>query len=78
MPTEFIVPGQLPVPAALDLARTIVRRAERRCVAYARAGGLEKSLVVRYLNRLSDYLFMLARATETEWQPFKLEGEEPS
>ena len=67
LPTEFVVPGQAPLPAALEVARTIVRRAERRCVTYARAGGLEE--VLRYLNRLADYLYVLARATETEWEP---------
>lgn len=69
MPTEFVVPGQAPLPAALDVARTVARRAERRAVAYARSGGLEGSYVVPYLNRLADYLYMLARSAETEWQP---------
>lgn len=69
MPTEFVVPGGSPVAAALDLARTVVRKAERRSVTYARAGGLEGSLVVPYLNRLADYLYMLARAAESEWVP---------
>lgn len=69
MPTEFVVPGQAPLPAAIDVARTVARRAERRVVAYARSEGLEDSEVVPYLNRLADYLYMLARAAETEWQP---------
>ena len=73
MPTEFIVPGQAPLPAALDVARTVARRAERRVVAYARSGGLENSVVVPYLNRLADYLYMLVRAAETEWQPTRPE-----
>jgi cob(I)alamin adenosyltransferase len=69
MPTEFIVPGGNEVAAALDVARTVVRRAERRAVAYAEQGGLDGSEVVRYLNRLADYLYMLARAAESEWTP---------
>jgi cob(I)alamin adenosyltransferase len=69
MPTEFIVPGQAPLSAALDVARVVARRAERRVVAYARSGGLDQSNVLPYLNRLADYLYMLVRAAETEWQP---------
>jgi cob(I)alamin adenosyltransferase len=69
LPTEFIVPGQAPLPAALDVARVVARRAERRVVAYARSGGLDGSSVLPYLNRLADYLYMLVRAAETEWQP---------
>ncbi len=67
LPTSFVVPGQAPLPAAIDVARTVVRRAERRCVSYSREGGLSE--VLRYLNRLADYLYVLARATETGWEP---------
>jgi cob(I)alamin adenosyltransferase len=56
-PTEFVLPGQTPVAAALDLARTVVRRAERSGVSVAATG----SSVVPYLNRLSDLLWTLAR-----------------
>ncbi len=63
------MPGGNPVAAALDVARTVVRRAERRSVAIADAGELEGSDVVRYLNRLADYLYMLARAAEGDWIP---------
>lgn len=72
-PTEFTVPGEAQLPAALDHARAVVRRAERRCVTFARAGGLDESAVVRYLNRLADYLYTLVRATESEWQPSRPE-----
>lgn len=68
-PTEFIVPGETPLSAALDHSRTVVRRAERRCVTYARAGGLDDSSVVSYLNRLADYLYTLVRDNEPEWKP---------
>ena len=72
-PTEFIVPGDNPLSAALDHARTVVRRAERRCLTYARSGGLKDSEVIRYLNRLADYVYSLVRATESEWKPSRTE-----
>lgn len=61
LPQEFVVPGGSEASAAVDLARTVVRRAERACVAMERAGLLPDAVVLRYLNRLSDYLFVLAR-----------------
>ena len=69
MPETFIVPGGSALAAALDVARTVVRRAERRAVEYAAAGGLDESLVVPYLNRMADYVYMLARDAESEWAP---------
>ena len=59
-PTEFVVPGQTRVSAALDVARTVARRAERDAIAAADPG----SEVVPYLNRLSDLLWTLARWQE--------------
>jgi cob(I)alamin adenosyltransferase len=59
-PKEFVIPGQNPVAAALDVARTVVRRAERLSVSY----GLENSYVTPYLNRLSDLVWSLARWQE--------------
>ncbi len=56
----FIIPGGTPKAAALHLARTVCRRAERRVVALRRSGEVP-DLVVIYLNRLSDLLFTLAR-----------------
>jgi len=64
LPQSFVIPGGTPPAAALDLARTFVRRAERRAVALQRAGELENAEVLRYLNRCSDLLFMLAREAE--------------
>ena len=64
LPKGFVIPGGNPVAAAIDLARTFVRRAERRAVTLQRSGGLENPEVIRYLNRCSDYLFMLAREAE--------------
>lgn len=63
MPREFVVPGQSAPSAALDVARTVVRRAERRAV---RLRLPEDSLVVPYLNRLSDVCWLVARALEGE------------
>jgi cob(I)alamin adenosyltransferase len=64
LPQEFVVPGGSRAGAAIDLARGIVRRAEREVVALRRAGLLPDDTPLRYLNRLSDYLFVLARAIE--------------
>jgi cob(I)alamin adenosyltransferase len=63
-PKEFVVPGESMTGAALDLARTTVRRAERRAVALADAGELPDSQIVPYLNRLADLLFVVARAAD--------------
>lgn len=58
---QFILPGGTPKAAALHLARTVCRRAERRVVAFARETAVSPA-IVKYLNRLSDLLFVLARA----------------
>ncbi|HEY8341932.1 MAG TPA: cob(I)yrinic acid a,c-diamide adenosyltransferase [Calditerricola sp.] len=57
---NFILPGGHPAGAALHVARTVVRRAERAAVRVAAEEAINPA-VVRYLNRLSDYLFVLAR-----------------
>ena len=64
LPRSFVIPGGSAVAAALDMARTLVRRAERRAVSLQRAGALGNPEVLRYLNRCSDLLFMLAREAE--------------
>ncbi|MGH9044166.1 MAG: cob(I)yrinic acid a,c-diamide adenosyltransferase [Acidimicrobiales bacterium] len=58
-PREFVIPGSNRRSATLDLARTIIRRAERIAV-----GGAAEGLVVPYLNRLSDLLWVMARWQE--------------
>ncbi len=63
-PREFVLPGESSTGAAIDLARTTVRRAERRAVALADDGGLPDSQVLPYLNRLADLLFVMARAAD--------------
>jgi cob(I)alamin adenosyltransferase len=59
MPREFIVPGDSLAGAALALARTIVRRAERKVAHMIHAGDLENIELLRYLNRLSSLCFVL-------------------
>jgi cob(I)alamin adenosyltransferase len=66
-PTEFVVPGEHPVSAWLDFARTTVRRAERQAFAAAPP----PSYVVPYLNRLSDLLWTMARWQEGTSRPVK-------
>jgi cob(I)alamin adenosyltransferase len=66
-PTEFVVPGGNKVSAWLDVARTVVRRAERHSIAAAPA----PSQAVPYLNRLSDLLWTMARWNEGESLPVR-------
>jgi cob(I)alamin adenosyltransferase len=79
--TSFILPGGHPQAAGLHLGRVVCRRAERRCVALARNAAENGSPpvnpeILRYLNRLSDLLFVLARAVnhrqgvpDVAWNP---------
>jgi cob(I)alamin adenosyltransferase len=61
----FVVPGGDPASAALHLARTIVRRAERQVARLMHQGDMPNTELVRYLNRLSSLLFVLAR--QEDW-----------
>jgi cob(I)alamin adenosyltransferase len=81
---SFVIPGGTPAAAHLHVCRTVCRRAERRAIAVGEHGNAE---VVRYLNRLSDLLFILSRAANNEgegdgaeplWQPGAHEAEERS
>ncbi len=74
MPPTFIVPGATAASAALDLGRTIVRRAERRAVDLQRTGMLENPEIIRYLNRLSDLVYTLARYENKDADPEVLVG----
>jgi len=71
---SFVLPGGTPAAAYLHLARTVVRRAERLVVALARSEPVNPA-AVRYLNRLSDHLFVLSRhvnddgARDVLWVP---------
>ena len=66
LPEEFILPGESLASAGLDLARSTVRRAERQAVSLRRAGLMPDEEILRYLNRVSDLLFALARYEEAE------------
>lgn len=63
-PKDWVIPGANPVSAALDLARTVCRRAERHTAAL----GDPNPEILRYLNRLSDFCWILARFTEASKQ----------
>lgn len=64
-PREFVVPGETRASAALEVARTVVRRAERRTVALAASDeAVAAGQVIPYLNRLADLLWVLARTAE--------------
>jgi cob(I)alamin adenosyltransferase len=77
MPPTFIVPGATPASAALDLSRTIVRRAERRAVELHQSDLLENTEILRYLNRLSDLIYTLARYENKDTDPEVLVGRVP-
>ena len=66
LPRSFIIPGASQTSATLDIARSTLRRAERRTVGLKEQGLLTNDEIIRYLNRLSDYLFMLARQVDKE------------
>lgn len=76
--THFILPGGHPSVSYCHIARCVCRRAERLCVALEEQETINNA-ILRYLNRLSDYLFVLARklsfelqVEETKWIPEKL------
>jgi cob(I)alamin adenosyltransferase len=66
MPKSFIVPGENKQSAALDVARTVARRLERRVVKASNGGIVVDSNTFVYLNRVSDYIFLLGREVEVE------------
>lgn len=66
IPNKFIIPGDSPDGAGLDLARTIIRRAERMTAKLLHEGVIVNGECQRYLNRLSDLIFILARYTEAK------------
>ncbi len=66
MPNVFVLPGGSPASSAIDMARTIIRTAERRVVVVAEAERLTNDLILTYLNRLGDLLFVLARYEDRE------------
>lgn len=64
MPNAFVPPGGSPGAASLDLARSIIRRAERRIAKLSDAGEVKNPEILSYCNRLADLLFTLARYDE--------------
>jgi cob(I)alamin adenosyltransferase len=73
LPPKFTIPGGTELSARLDVARAAVRRAERRVSALKADGDLADETVLRYLNRLSDALFAMARFAD-EPEPEMFEG----
>jgi cob(I)alamin adenosyltransferase len=69
LPDAFVVPGANEASAAIDVARSVVRRAERHVVTLESSGRTANPEVRRYLNRLSDLLFVLARWQAGESEP---------
>lgn len=63
--TQFVIPGDTLTSAWLEVARTVIRRAERRVTQLMHEEGLKNDQIVRYLNRLSSLIFALARYEET-------------
>jgi cob(I)alamin adenosyltransferase len=66
IPNKFVIPGDSVDGAALDVARTIIRRAERMAVKLLHEQVIQNVEVIRYLNRLSDLVFILARYVEVK------------
>jgi cob(I)alamin adenosyltransferase len=66
LPPKFVIPGGTRLAAQLDVARAVLRRAERRTVALARADGLASEELLRFLNRASDAVFAMARFADTD------------
>jgi len=73
LPPQFVIAGGTTLSAHLDVARTAIRRAERRVVALKDADGLASTAVLRYLNRASDLAFAMARAADVD-EPELFEG----
>ena len=77
LPPQFVIPGGTELSAALDVARTAIRRAERRLVELQRSEELASEAVLRFLNRASDLAFALARVAD-EPNPQLFEGRKGS
>jgi cob(I)alamin adenosyltransferase len=73
LPPQFVIPGGSELSARLDLARSALRRAERRVVDLDREGELADATVLRYLNRASDAVFAMARYADDP-EPVLFEG----
>jgi cob(I)alamin adenosyltransferase len=78
LPREFVLPGGTASGGAMDLARAVSRRAERAAVRESNAGAEINRQILRYLNRLSSLLFMLARAEDAEQHERPLPAKKPA
>jgi cob(I)alamin adenosyltransferase len=74
---QFVVPGENAISAALDHARTVARRAERRVVECVVAGQVSGVILLPWLNRLSDVLYVLARSVDRAATPAKTAAKKP-
>jgi cob(I)alamin adenosyltransferase len=77
LPPKFVIPGGTPLSASLDLARTIIRRAERAVVRINLADELASEEILRFLNRASDLCFAMARYADCD-EPELFEGRRKS
>jgi cob(I)alamin adenosyltransferase len=75
LPPKFVIPGGNQLSAQLDVARTVIRRAERRITALAAEGEIEGETLARLVNRASDYAYAMARFADVE-DPALFEGRE--
>ncbi len=73
LPPKFVIPGGTQLSAQLDLARAVIRRAERRTVALRDGEGLASDTVLRYLNRASDLVYAMSRVADVD-DPELFEG----
>ncbi len=73
LPPQFVIPGGNALSAQLDVARTIIRRAERKVVKIQLDGELASAEILRFLNRSSDLCFAMARFADLE-DPELFEG----
>ena len=76
LPPVFILPGASGASAAMDMARCMTRTAERRVVALYEAGGLTNPEILRYVNRVGDLLFVLARYHDRHLPLEKVTGDQ--
>jgi cob(I)alamin adenosyltransferase len=73
LPPKFVIPGGNQLSAQLDVARTVIRRAERQISLLAEEGELASEIVIHFVNRASDYAYALARYTDVD-DPALFEG----
>jgi cob(I)alamin adenosyltransferase len=77
LPPQFVIPGGNRLSAQLDVARTVIRRAERRIALLAEEGELASVTVVHFVNRASDFAYAMARFADVE-DPVLFQGRRKS